>query len=184
MPRAGFTLIEVIVVIIILSVVAAVIAPRLGRENLRKADAAARGARNLLSIAASRDSLGGESLVIEYDPDARTLALLSRRRGGDTDGTVRPDPLTPAVMLSPLVVRNASIDGQVLSDGAFRIDFPDHEPRGLIEIVLEMPDSAGEAWTLALLPGATEAMLVNGSSLSAALRPIDLDAQGGGESPW
>lgn len=181
-PRA-FTLIELIVVMVIISIVAAVIAPRLRRDAWRDAERAARGVRNLLSIAASRDSLGSERLVIEIDRESSTIALLSNRLASDGTHAARVDPLTPPMNFAPLTLRSAAVDGRVLEAATPRIEFPEYEPRGVIEVSMELAGTGG-AWHVVLLPGATQAEVSNGGSLDAMLRPVDLDAQGGGESPW
>lgn len=179
----AFTLIELIVVIVILAVVAAAVAPRLSGSESRRASQAARGVRNLLSIAAHRDSLGSERLSVAYDAESKTIALETRRTAADGSREWRVDALTPAVELGGLGIRSAAVDGQVLDAGAFRIEFPEHEPRGLIELTLERPGTA-ETWAIVLLPGAVQAEMAEGAVAMELVRPVDLDADGSGDSPW
>lgn len=181
-PRA-FTLIELIVVIVILAVVSAAVAPRLAGDESRRAGQAARSVRNLLSVAAHRDSLGSERLSVAYDAESKTIALETRRAAADGLRAWRVDALTPAVELGPLGIRSAAVDGQVLDAGSFRMEFPEHEPRCLIELTLERPGTS-ETWSIVLLPGAVQAEMVEAALSMQLVRPIDLDAQGSGGSPW
>lgn len=179
----AFTLIELIVVIVLLSVVAAVFAPRLAGNEERRAEQSAREVRNLVSIAAHRDSLGSERMSVAYHADAGVLAIETRRAAPDGSHGWRPDALAASVRLSPLKMRSVAIDGQALDGAEFRVEFPDHEPRGVVEFVLERPGTA-DVWHIVLLPGAVQAQMNKGAMPANLLRPIDLDAQGSGASPW
>ncbi|MBL8745346.1 MAG: prepilin-type N-terminal cleavage/methylation domain-containing protein [Phycisphaerae bacterium] len=179
----AFTLIELIVVIVILSVVAAAVAPRFSGGDARRAEQAARNVRTLLSIAAHRDSLGSERLSLAYQQSSRTLTLETRRAAADGSRGWHADPLIAPAELGPLAIRSVSIDGRVLAEGDFRIEFPEHEPRGLIELTLERPGAA-ESWSIVLLPSSVQADMNPNGARQDLVRPIDLDAQGSGESPW
>ncbi len=179
----AFTLIELIVALVILSVLAAAIAPRLGDDGARRAARAAIGVRNLLSVAAHRDSLGGERLAVAHDPEGRTVSLEAFRSASNGERVWRADPLTPAAGLGPLTMVSAALDGRVLDAGAWRIELPEHEPRPVIELTLERPGTK-ERWTIVLLPGATEAEIADAATLPMLARPVDLDAQGTGSSAW
>ncbi len=52
--HAGFTLIELVVVIVVIAIAAAAIAPRMTRDDSRKAEASASAVREVLSAAATR----------------------------------------------------------------------------------------------------------------------------------
>lgn len=179
--RCAFTLIELIVVVIILSVVAAAIVPRLAADDSRRAALAARAARNLLSIAAHRDSLAGRRLAIAFERDSNSLALESLR-ADDAGPAWRTDPLIDPVPLDPLTLRAASLDGTAIDTPSWRVELPRHAPRPLITLSLEHTPSRAE-WIVALLPAATQADLLKPGE-TPALLPIDLDAQGLGRLPW
>lgn len=179
--RLAFTLIELIVVVIVLSVIAAAIVPRLAGDDSRRAALAARAARNLLSIAAHRDSLGQSRFALAFDHDTNTLTLESLR-ADDASPTWRTDPLIDPVPLSPLTLRAASLDGTPIDTASWRVELPRHAPRPLITLNLEHEPSRAE-WIVALLPAATQADLLRPGE-TPALLPIDLDAQGLGRLPW
>ncbi len=181
--RRAFTLIELIVVIVILSVVAAAVAPRFAGDDSRRAEQAARNIRNLLSIAAHRDSLGSERLSVAYNTESKRLTLDTRRAATDGSHAWRSDPLTAVVELGPLALRSAAIDGHILDAGSFRVEFPEYEPRGMIELMLERPGTP-ETWSIVLLPGAVQADMNIGGATLQVVRPIDLDSEGSGASPW
>jgi hypothetical protein len=122
-------------------------------------------------------------LSVAYDAESKTIALEARRAAADGSRAWRVHALTPAVELGALGIRSVAVDGQMLDAGAFRIEFPEHEPRGLIELTLERPGTV-EAWSIVLLPGAVQAEMVEAALSMELVRPIDLDAQGSGGSPW
>ncbi|PKP96301.1 MAG: hypothetical protein CVT74_17435, partial [Alphaproteobacteria bacterium HGW-Alphaproteobacteria-13] len=77
--QSGFTLVEMIVVIVLIGVIVSVIAPRFAGAARRRADDTARAAALLLSAAAYRDTVGSERLALEFDGSRRTLELLVPR---------------------------------------------------------------------------------------------------------
>lgn len=180
--RHAFTLIELIVVIVLLGILAAVLAPRLGSNEARRAEQTARSLRNLLSIAAHRDAVSTGRFAIAYDSESNSVTLESfRAPSPDSGGAWLPDPLTPPVALGSLALRDALLDGSALDARAWRIEFPRHQPRPAIELNLEQP-SIRAMWTISLLPGAGQASIfMPGRTI---LRPIDLDAAGTGHTTW
>lgn len=183
----GFTLIELIVVVVLVAVVSGLIAPRVLDVGRRRTDEAARSVRNLLSIAAHRDAIGQQRLAIEHSDDPAALTLMSLRvPAGEADLRWAPDALVAPAPLDGLRVASVSLGGAALQSRGFRIEFPRHEPRQNIEIVLEEdpPPRAGapRRFVVSLLAGSTQATL----DAEAARVPasIDLDGAGRGTSTW
>jgi prepilin-type N-terminal cleavage/methylation domain-containing protein len=180
--RPAFTLLELIVVIILLAVVAAVIAPRLAGSPARDAERALERIADLLCVAAHRDSVGGRH-AIAFDPAAGSFVIESLRPDTTGGRAWRPDPFLPPARLNPLTLRAILLDGSPIypdPDGRWRIEFPEHEPRPLIEMRFESVDGAA-SHPLRLLPGAVR---VEPRSVASREAPIDLDAQGTGHSAW
>lgn len=189
----AFSLIELIVVIVLLTIVAGAIAPRLIASSGRQAEASVRSAAALLSTAAHRDAVGGgdDSLAIVHDERAGTLSLETlRREKGSNKAEWKRDRFTRPVELNPARIRTALADGRELPRGDWRIEFGPGEQRPTIELIVEAEAGRDRrAWYLELLPYDTAAKLSAMSSsaaipASASLRSIDLDAEGKGESPW
>ena len=181
---AAFTLIELLVVVVLISVVSGLVAPRLLNFSRRDADESARAVRNLLSIAAHRDALASGRTALEYDAGARSLALLMHgAASGERAAGWRADPLVEPVALLSLTLESAALDGGELDPAGWRVTFPAHEPRGVIEIVLADAGAPPRRWRVALLPDAAEATL-DDEATRRTPASIDLDAQGRGEVIW
>lgn len=190
--RRAFTLIELIVVVILLAVVTGLVAPRLLDVSRRKADETARAVRNLVSIAAYRDAVGTQRVALAYSRTDRTLALQTLRSPDGGVGEGGPvqwlaDPLVAPVLLEGMTLRSASMGGLALDVAQWRVEFPRHEPRGAIEIVMQAETGGTTSglprlFTVSLLPSASEATLDAGAG--GVETPVDLDATGQGVSTW
>jgi prepilin-type N-terminal cleavage/methylation domain-containing protein len=186
--RRGFTLIELVVVVLLLAIVTGLIAPRLLDLSRRRADETARSVRNLLSIAAYRDAVGQQRISLEYSQTDRTLALLTLRAPPEGGAAAwLPDALIPPVALEGVSIRSAMLDGAALDPASWRVEFPRHQPRGSVELVLQSDAGVAGAgspslFVVSLLPSASEATLDAGAG--AVPVPIDLDASGMGTSTW
>lgn len=180
----GFTLIELIVVVVLLGIMAAIITPRLFESASRRAGACARELTTLLSVAAHRDSLGADRLALEYDAPARTLRMLMLR-SGDGEAQWRVDPLVSEVVIPADATLAAFADGRALDASAWRIAMPPTEPRPTIELRLSLAGARSEGWAITLFSAASSANLqAPGAAARAALTSIDLDAAGVGNMPW
>jgi prepilin-type N-terminal cleavage/methylation domain-containing protein len=201
-PRPGFTLVELIVVIIILAVMAGVIVPRTLNVGSRQADVEARAAQQLLTLAAERDTLSVEPQAIEYDDASGELRLLVRRAGtvttlgrNDSADAWRPDPLLLPVVFTSSRLAQAWADGRPLPGSQWRVVFSPSQPRPSLTLQVEhssdrsRSSEPGTAWQLVLAPDAAAATRLpvqagQGFASLASARSIDLDAVGKGEKPW
>lgn len=194
--RRGFTLIELVLVIVILAVLAGAIAPRVLSWNARGDETGVAAVAELLSVAARREMLTGQRLALDYDGEGGRLRLLTQRLSDGTGGRPvapawRDDPLAPAVQLDNIRVLSAAADGVELSSRRWRIEFIPATVRP--SIVLLLGDESGAsnragAWIVELPPAAARAMVTerhaSGRAAPVQGASIDLDALGAAEDPW
>jgi len=188
----GFTLIELIVVMIIIGVIAGVTIPRMFGSSARAAQAEAENVQRLLTIAAERDAYGNEPLAIEYSEADQALTILTRRDSAAGDGQAQwvPDRVLLPVFLSRVRVSGAWEGGRTLPKKSWRVVFNKLEQRPLISIQLESlasdSGSAKPTWQLTLSPEASSATrdLGVGQVAPADSRVIDLDLSGKGDKTW
>jgi prepilin-type N-terminal cleavage/methylation domain-containing protein len=204
-PAPGFTLVELIVVIIILGVMAGMIVPRTLNVGARQTDVEARSAQQLLTVAAERDTLSVEPQAIEYDEASNELRLLVRRAGtavtlsrNDSADAWRPDPLLLPVVFTSSRLTQAWADGRPLPRNQWRVVFSPSQPRPSIVLQIERrsdrsearsSSEPGSAWQVGLAPDAPSASrspVQSGQGFASLVnsRSIDLDAAGRGEKPW
>lgn len=188
----AFTLIEVIVVIILLGVAAAVVIPRAFSGSAKRAEQTARSVAGMLTAIAQRDATAFEPMLLVYSREDATLEVRVMR--GDAEGRDRawkPDLFIEPVGFGEGVLRSASVDGQPLDEREWRIELPVNTPRP--GIVLEIApkgadDGSGRAWRITLPAGASTARLADLPSETGGQNPsaqvVDLDAIGMGDRAW
>lgn len=205
----GFTLVEIIVVLIVLAVVAGVALPRFAGNPSRQAQAEAEQVRSLVAQVAAqlarpgRD--GARSIAIEYvaegsmlriaepDPSAQTGAGAG---GGRAERRWRVQRLTPVVSLDRLRVIQATADGVILpvrasSDWKIELSHTALVPRLSLVLAAEAasPNALHDAWQVDLDPDSMRAslrQLPDGSRAAATLESgaVNLDTTGGTDLPW
>ncbi len=190
-PRA-FTLIELIVVIIILTVAASLIVPRLVATPGRGAERNALALAELLSAVGTRDALTSENLAIAFDPRKKTAALQTLRTRGQTlDWNARSewaaDSLVPAVTLDDAEILNVAADGITVDPSSWRIEFRPGTPRPAVRVVVAQK-GASKAWRIDLPRGSMRAIVTptTRGNNEPPLDPltVDLDATGKEIQPW
>lgn len=166
--RAGFTLVEIIVVIVIIGVLATLIVPRVLGGAARAGDAEARAVTDMLSAVGARQALSPQSLAIEFDEAQHTLRVLAFDAGDTASGTgtgagnraggYGPVRSIRPVSLSATRVGRFTIDGRPAlgvgtsggqgsgaTDGANRaalIELSDDQFRPALSIVLVLAENA------------------------------------------
>lgn len=179
--RAAFSVIELIVVIVILGVLAGALVPRIAGWSRRDAQAAALRAADVLSAAARRETLSGQTVAVEYDPDHGVRMLVNDPAGG-TDSW-REDPLVPSVNLSGVRLISAFEDTASLPVDRWRVVFRSAGPRAAVGIVLAA-ERTEERWRVDLPAGGTRAVVTKGDAAPQSISAMDLDADGKGDQPW
>lgn len=197
---AGFTLIEVIVTIVVLSVVFGVITPRLLALGGATGEAEAERVIAAVGAVARRSSLGSERMALLYTQDAsgsaariRVLSYRTGRGEGDEgEPSWRKDPFVEDIELESLGVWRAAIGGVEYARGGgeagFRFEVEPGQVRAGLTIELRerpMTDS-GSGWVIELPSYGTRVDVVdpNGRSTGDRLGAFDLDAAGDGEGRW
>lgn len=182
--NAGFTIVEVIVVMVVLAVIAGAIAPRLTSSAGRRARMEAQAVERTLTALAMRDALSSQRLALDFDGNAlRAVALVATDDEPDALRRWRVDPLIPEARLSELSFAGGAADLNQLSRRSFRIELPRVERRP--DLDLRFIDTRGVVWQVALRSGATRAAA--GEAVAGAPEPagiIDLDLAGQGRRPW
>jgi prepilin-type N-terminal cleavage/methylation domain-containing protein len=185
-PRnPGFTIVEVIVVMVVLAVLAGAIAPRLTSSAGRRARVEAQAVERTLSAAAMRDAMSSQRVALEFDGSVlRALAYGTTGEDPDAARAWRVDPLIPEARLTELSLAAGAADLERLSAQGFRVELPRMGRRP--EIDLRLIDSRGVVWRASLGAGAMRA--VAGQELdvtpAAAAGVVDLDELGQGRRPW
>lgn len=205
--RAAFTLVELVVVMIVLTVTVGLLSPRLFGNNSRRAQSEAEAVRALVTSLAEQLADPGviaesPARVLQYAAASETGSFpefrLARRVQGAKKGdwTDEQERLYPPVVLESARVVQVVLDGRVQSvnaDQPWRIEFTSAGVRPALSILLATRDSSEaattETWQIDLIPTRTEAALrtlAPGTTSVAPLAPdaIDLDLTGGGETPW
>jgi len=187
-PR-GFTLLEVMVVVIILALVATITVPRLTGMAKREFDLVAERVADLLTMFAQRDNLGQKPVGLWYDESRRALTLVvldvidpeSR-----TQADWQIDPFVDPVRLPDVVDANSLM---VIADGeaAYIAEWPlGHTPgeaRPTIEVYFQSFDGQHRV-TLVLQPYDVAPRRMDRSGRAQARLPLDLDAAGRSREDW
>lgn len=199
---AGFTLVEVIVVIVMLAIFGGLIVPRIIGSGVRQAEAESRQAQRLLTIMAERQAISPEPQALEYDERDRQLRLLVMRAAAgttpDEPAVWRPDPGVPPLTFSQTHLAQALADGRALPRSKWRLVVAGgDQPRPSIALVIRAGASSGggaaaaadsPSWVVALGPEASAATWGSEKSQSAGsvglAQTLDLDAMGKGDKPW
>jgi type II secretory pathway pseudopilin PulG len=181
---SGFSVIEVIVVVVLLTVIAGVMAPRLSAFMGRQVRADAQAAGDLLSVAARRDVLTSQQIAVEFDAKTSRLRLMTLRIDADGGGEWVEDSLAPPVRFNEAVLEAMSVDGVAMDPTAWRVEFPQGSRRPSLDLKLAAPKGS-ERWRVALPTGAAQAIVRSGEDPIAVVDgTIDLDDAGQGTSTW
>lgn len=188
--RRGFTLIEVVLVVVILAVTAGFVVPRLVARDRREAERAAEAVRDLLTGAAQRELLTGRGVAVEFDRESGALRVLTppplEPGVWRAEIDYRVDPLLAPVALSPLEISSAWVDGVPLSPDGWRLVLAGLDRRP--ELVLALSDvRTGLAWRVVLAADgglATLSRAADPTEFAYAVDTVDLDRAGLREAPW
>jgi prepilin-type N-terminal cleavage/methylation domain-containing protein len=184
----GFTLLEMIVVVVILAILAATAVPRLAGNERREFRLAVDRVADLLTMYAQRESSGGTSVGLAQDYERNRLYLVVLDINPDRpeepaawrdDRNVRPVQLPAFLKPDDVVVY---CDGEAVDIAQWPLTNSVGQDRPGIEVVLHGP---GEIASLLLPPYGTSPLRLSDLGDSAGLRErVDLDAAGRDREDW
>lgn len=192
-PQHAFTLVEALVVIVIITILAGLIVPRMLSTGPRLDQGETKAVQRLLSVAAEKSALLGQPVAVEYTAANSTLRVLVQRSRLDDQG----QPLAPEWIVDSLVepvtleytqLKDARASGVVLEKSAWRITFPPGQPRPEVLLVLSRKDAQDQLTRIALPTYAAGALREDASPgarpSAATIGAIDLDDAGKGTKTW
>ena len=184
--RCGFTLIELIVVIIVMAIMATMILPRLFGNDKRQFQHVADQVSDLLMMYAQRESLGTKPVSLWEDTDRRQLKLMTLEVFDDSltkqskwiiDGTVRPVSLP-----NDVVILDVHVDGESMDISTWPFQSPPGQLRPSLAIILEGPSGI---ITIAMASHAIVPLQIHSQQYAEWLGgPVDLDAAGLDREDW
>ncbi len=182
----GFTLIEVVIVIMIVVLFAGLILPRLSGVGQRAEQLTVDRVEDLLAAFSYRDSLASGSTAIEYssiDHSLILLTLLANPEQPEDPAIWSRDILVPVVRLPESMGIRTYEEGQLLPDGDWSIITRIDGTRPKIEIQLfgVATDTTVMLDPWAQGPYVVDELAMEKTTLSDA---IDLDAIGQDKDPW
>jgi type II secretory pathway pseudopilin PulG len=187
-PRgaAGFTLVEIGLVIAVLAIMAGFIVPRMGAVKRSEAQLAADEIEDLLRMFAYRHSIMTQQVGIWRRPDDGTIAIMIRDIDPAREDDARiwqEDKLSVPVTLPPEIdVVEVRSDSEWLDPGSFFVQTAPDGRRPSVEIRLLGP--SGE-FTLGLDAHASAPRRTSPGGRDGEFRePVDLNAEGLERLPW
>jgi prepilin-type N-terminal cleavage/methylation domain-containing protein len=180
----AFTLIELVVVIVLLAIFAAAVAPRFLSLGSRRAESEVQAVASLISAAAMRDVLTSQPIALSFDAETARLSMLCvQAASADAVGLWKQDPIVAPITLSEARIVSIQSGVRTLDPREWRIEFPQIEPRE--KLTIELADAKDESrWVLILSPTATAAALFPGSEKDLPSDETDLDQIGKEEDSW
>lgn len=182
----GFTLLEMMIVLVVIAILTAITVPRLFRSESRQFKVTVEQVADLLTMFAQRESLGQKPVGIWYDQDRHWLVLMVMdvdparpQEPADwyPDLSVRPVKL-PEWVHEPLV----SEDGVPVDIRRWPLSTRPGEARPMVGLTL-MTDERSASLELspyAIAPYQSD----EEAALLAARTPVDLDAAGRSREDW
>lgn len=184
--RCGFTLIELIVVIMVMAIMATMILPRMFGNDKRQFQLVADQVSDLLMMYAQRESLDTKPVSLWEDTDRRQLKLMTLEVFDDSltkqskwiiDSTVRPVSLP-----NDVAILDVHVDGESMDISTWPFQSPPGQLRPTLAIILEGPSGI---ITIAMASHSIVPMQIHSQQYAEWLGgPVDLDAAGLDREDW
>ncbi len=188
--RGAFTLIEMIVVMVVLTVLAGVTTVRMGNTLPRRGKVVVQRVQNVLDTLAHRQVASQAPEALVYDAGIGELwverfdfagRMGERPTTRSLEGQWRRDVLAPPVRFDKDIRLSAAMfDGQV-ERGSFRLEVTPDTLRPTIEIDIAYGTAVD---TVSLLPSEMRSINLAEGSSKVRLSPEDLNAIGAGDERW
>jgi len=184
----AFTLVEAIVVIVILTVLAGAIAPRLVSMSSRRARNNVNAIADLLGSAASRQELTSGRLAVSYDGETRVLTVLSLKATSGDSLHAGSTMWVQDVAISPVHVedvedKSVTFDFIPQDSKRWRMELQRARQRPALAIELTEPET-GDLWHVILGAGAMRATVVAPGEALPQDMEVDLDRTRGSGDVW
>jgi type II secretory pathway pseudopilin PulG len=190
----AFTFVELVVVIVIVSIVAGLVIPRITSWKSRQGELSVYAIADLLSAAAKRDVYSTQPAALEFDSKTASLRLMALQvtNAASFDPgaeTWVQDPLTPVATLVGVHLLAGAAGPQDLDPRRFRVEFPGAGgAQGRVGVALLFGDDEGQRWLVKLPPSGTRADVVPNAANKGLptndADTIDLDATGMRDEAW
>lgn len=184
----GFTLVELVVVIVIVAILAGVVTPRLVRSADRRVESEAWRVESVVSGAVSLTRTANAPVAVEYDSQSARLAVSVQERDEDGGVAWRHDVLTPGVWFEDGEIVSAVVDGRGLRGSGWRVVLRDLPYPTLSLLVRRAGAADGPAWQVDLVETG-EVRVRSAGRGAATVTPsapvgVDLDKSGRTTDPW
>lgn len=184
--RSGFTILELIIVVLVLVLLASLTMPRLVGQERRALELAADQVTDLLTMFSQRESMANRSIGLSYDAEQNWLMLMvldvANAQSGVSTLWHVDSIVGPAKLPDGVTVWEVRADGEPVDITAWPLSHTPGEERPAIEITLTTEEQAA---TIMLDPFSVAARRIDGDDDIAALRsPIDLDNIGLAREDW
>ncbi len=184
--RFGFTLIELIVVIMVMAIMATLILPRLFGNDRRQFQNVADQVSDLLMMYAQRESLGTKPVGLWENTERRQLELMTLEVFDDSvevqSGWVSDRTVRPVSLPNDVSILDVQADGESVDLSEWPMQSPPGQLRPSLAIILEGPSGI---ITIAMASHSLVALQIHSEQYAEWMGgPVDLDAAGRDREDW
>jgi prepilin-type N-terminal cleavage/methylation domain-containing protein len=182
--RPGFTMMEMIIVVIVLGLLATAIVPRMTGTDARRARIALEATEDLLTVLAHRSSVSFHPVGLQYDGEANVLRIMTLQIDPRTErGVWQPDDLADEVRYPDDVrVQKCYVDDEPQAYGSWLVEFPVQEVRPVLRLRLAGPKL--DVFCVLASHASTSRTVPAGGQMEEESPLVDLDAEGREFDPW
>ena len=181
--RFGFTLLEIIVVILVIGIMASMVIPRLTNTRDREFSLTVEKISDVMLMFAHRVSTSNQPVGFRFDPSENQFEVLIKFED-DGDKFWGLDPLAKPTQLPDWIESESVylyVDGELTDTTQWPITAIPGESRPLIEVVVSHDQNNANISLPAHAMGPS--ISFDGYGVEV-LEPIDLDAEGRGRDEW
>ncbi len=182
--QRGFTMMEMIIVVIVLGLLATAIVPRMTGTDARRARISLEATEDLLTVLAHRSTISFHPVGLQYDGQANILRIMTLSVDPRTERAVwQPDQLADEVRYPADVrIERCYVDETPQSYASWLIEFPVQEVRPDVRLRLAGPGL--DVYCVLASHASTCRTVQTGEESEQASPLVDLDAQGREFDSW